>query len=66
MYISTRNFLEGYSKEQLKKLMLKALPFTIIDGKLYKQGHNQVLCRCLHDGKILVILREMHKRVGGE
>ncbi len=26
-YISTRNFLEGYSTEQRKKLLLKALPF---------------------------------------
>jgi hypothetical protein len=30
--------------EQWKKLVLKALPFTIIDGKLFKQGKNQILC----------------------
>jgi hypothetical protein len=51
--------------EQYKKLMLKALPFTIIEWKLCKQGQDQIMCRCLHDDKILVILREMHKRVGG-
>jgi hypothetical protein len=66
MYISTKNFPEGYSKEQRKKLVLKALPFTIIDGKLYKQGKNQILCQCLHDGEISIILWEMHKGVGGE
>jgi len=36
-YICIINFLEGYSIEQQLKLALKALPFTIIDGKLYKQ-----------------------------
>jgi hypothetical protein len=36
-YISTKFFLEGYSIEQWKKLMLKAFNFTIIDGQLYKQ-----------------------------
>jgi hypothetical protein len=41
------------------------LPFTIIDGKLYKQREDQILRRCLHDNEISVILREMHERVGG-
>jgi hypothetical protein len=37
IYISTINFPKGYSTKQQKKLVLKALlPFTIIDGKLYK------------------------------
>jgi len=31
-YISTRKFLEGYSIKQRKKLVLKASPFTIING----------------------------------
>jgi hypothetical protein len=38
--------------EQRKKLVLKALPFTIIDGKLYKQREDQSLRQCLHDDKI--------------
>ncbi len=45
--------------------MLKALPFTIIDGKLYKQGQDRILRQCLHDYKILVILQKMHEGVGG-
>jgi hypothetical protein len=32
MYIFTENFPKGYSMEQQKKLVLKALSFTIIDG----------------------------------
>jgi hypothetical protein len=55
MYISTINFLEGYSTKQQKKLVLKALPFTITNGKLYKQGQDQILHQCLHDEEIFVI-----------
>jgi hypothetical protein len=64
-YISTRNFLEGYSIEQWKKLVLKALTFTIIDGHFYKQRQDQIFYRCLRDGKISIILWEMHKGLGG-
>jgi hypothetical protein len=64
-YISTRNFLKGYSIKQRKKLVLKALPFTIIDGQLYKQRQDQILHQCLHAGKISIILWEMHEGVGG-
>jgi hypothetical protein len=64
-YISTKKILEGYSMEHKKKLVLKALPFTIIKGKSYKQGQNQFLHPCLHDDNILVILWEMHEGVGG-
>jgi hypothetical protein len=52
--------------EQSKKLVLKALPFTIIDGKLYKQRQDQILGQCLHGDKILVLIREMHEGVGGK
>jgi hypothetical protein len=37
-------------------LVLKALPFTIIDGKSYKQGQDQILRWCLHDDGISIIL----------
>jgi len=40
-YISTKKILEDYSMEQQKKLVLKVSPFTIIKGKLYKQGQDQ-------------------------
>ncbi len=66
MYISTGNFLKGYFIKQQKKLVLKALPFTIIKGKLYKQRQDQILHQCLHDDEISIILSEMHKGVGGE
>ncbi len=65
MYIYTKKCLEGYSIEQWKKLVLMALPFTIIKGKLYKQGQDQILHQCLCDDEIFVILQEMHERVGG-
>ncbi len=45
--------------------MLKVLPFTIINGQLYKQVQDQILHQCLLDDEILVILWEMHKGVGG-
>jgi hypothetical protein len=45
--------------------MLKALPFTIINGQLYKQRQNQILHRFLHHDKISIILWEMHKGVSG-
>jgi len=53
-----------YSMKQRKQLVLKMLPFTIINGKLYKQRQDQILCQCLHDDEILVILQEMHEGVG--
>jgi hypothetical protein len=52
-YISTNFFLKGYSTKKRKKLVLKALPFTIINGKLYKQGQDQILCQHLHDEALL-------------
>jgi hypothetical protein len=45
--------------------MLNTLPFTIIDGKLYKHRQDQILCQCVHEDKILVILHEMHGIGGG-
>jgi hypothetical protein len=65
MYISIINFPKGYSTKQWKKLVLKALLFTIIDGQLYKEGQNQILRWCLHDDNILVILQEIQKKVRG-
>jgi hypothetical protein len=65
MYISTIFFPKTNSTKQQKKLVLKALLFTIIDGHLYKQGQDQILRRCLHDEKISIILWEIHKGVGG-
>jgi len=43
----------------------KVSPFTIINGKLYKQGQDQILHRCLYDDEISIILWEMHEGVGG-
>jgi hypothetical protein len=65
VHLSTRHFLKEYSMEQRKKLVLKVLPFTIIDGKLYKQKQDQIVHQCLHDDEILVIIREMHEGVSG-
>jgi hypothetical protein len=45
--------------------VLKVLPLTIINEKLYKQGQDQILCQCLHNDEILVILWEMHEGIGG-
>jgi hypothetical protein len=49
----------------MEETSVESMPFTIIDGKLYKQRQNQILCWCLHDDEISVILREMHEGVGG-
>jgi len=51
-YISIKNCLEGYSMEQQLKLALKVLPFTINDGKSYKQRQDQFLRQWLHDTRI--------------
>jgi len=65
MYIFTKNFLKGYFIREQKKLVLKALPFTIIKWKLYKQRQDQILHQCLHDDEISIILPNMHKGVSG-
>jgi hypothetical protein len=51
------------SQEQKKKLIPKALPFTIIQRQMYKHGHDQVLRGNVHLDQIPTILQEMHKDV---
>jgi hypothetical protein len=38
-----------YNQEQKKKLALKALHFSLVQGKLYHQVQDQVLSRCYHN-----------------
>ncbi len=54
-----------YVHEQKKKLILRALRFYLIQGKLYHQGQDQVLKHCLQDSKIPIVLQEMHEGVNG-
>jgi len=48
-----------------KKLVLKALHFSLLQGKLYRQGQDQVLKCCLQDLEIPIMLQEMHERIDG-
>ncbi len=55
-YFVTKNFMVHYSKEQKKKLALRALRFSLVHGKLYRHGQDQVLKRCHEDSKIPIML----------
>jgi hypothetical protein len=44
-YFTTRKNLIQYNQEQKKKLALRAWRFSLIQGKLYHQGQDQIL-RC--------------------
>jgi len=60
-YFITEKFLVQYNQEQKKTLALTTLHFSLVQGKLYYQGQNQVLRHCLEDSKIPTMLRKCMK-----
>jgi len=46
-------------------MAVKTLPFTLIEGQLYKHGHYKGLMKCSTSYQIQMVLHEMHQGMGG-
>jgi stress-induced morphogen len=46
-------------------MAFKALPFTLIEGQLYRHGHYKGLMKCSTSYQIQMVLYEMHQGMGG-
>ncbi len=53
--------IEGtLSIQQKQKLIMKANPFTLKNGELYRMGQDDRLQRCLTTIKTQMVMRELH------
>ena len=53
------------TKEACKRLAYRALPFQVIQGKLYRQGKDKRLRQVITDSQARMILKELHKGNAG-
>ena len=53
------------TKDEKRKLLLRALPYTLVEGVLYKKGHDLVLRRVLDPVQADTVMREMHDGCAG-
>jgi hypothetical protein len=54
-----------YTITQKKHLVLHAIDFSLIDGQLYKMGHDEILRRCVMEEERPLILVEAHEGIAG-
>lgn len=59
-YLSTREFPQNFTEKQKKRLIDKSKPYTLLDGVLFKLGHDGVLRRCVHPSEVQAILQCCH------
>ena len=59
-YLQEGKAPEHYSKKRKKILTIKATPFTLINGSLYKLGLDIVFCRCALEHERHDIIKEAH------
>ena len=65
-YLQIGTFPPSMTKEARKHLAYRALPFQVIQGKLYRQGKDKRLRQVITDSQARMILQELHKgNVGG-
>ena len=63
------NFLLDYqypcqwSKDKRRQLALRSRKFTIIDGRLYKKGVDQIIRRCEPEHEKLGLFQEAHEGI---
>jgi hypothetical protein len=53
------------SKDEQRKLILKALPYTLEKGVLHKRGQDMVLRRVLDPSQAEIVMRELHCGITG-
>jgi hypothetical protein len=63
-YLHTKVFLNSYLLEYKRHIALKALRFTLVDGKFHYLGQDTVLRHCLDVEEVAIVLTELHKGMG--
>ena len=64
-YLKSGVVRQDLSKEEQRKLILKSLPYTLVQGVLHKRGHDLVVRRVLDPVQAEVVMKEMHNGVAG-
>ena len=64
-YLQTGTFPPSMTKEARKRLAYQAIPFQLVQGKLYRQGKDSRLRQVISDSQARVILQELHKGNAG-
>ena len=64
-YLQIGTFPPSMTKEARKRLAYRALPFQVIQGKLYRQGKDKRLRQVITDSQARMILKELHKGNAG-
>ena len=60
-YLQTSTFPPSMTKETRKCLAYRAIPFQLVQGKLYQQGKDSRLRQVISDSQAQMILQELHK-----
>ena len=60
-YLQTGTFPPSMTKEARKHLAYRAIPFQLVQGKLYRQGKDSRLRQVISDSQAQMILQELHK-----
>ena len=64
-YLQTGTFPPSMTKEARKRLAYRAIPFQVIQGKLYRLGKDSRLRQVILDSQARMILQELHKGNAG-
>ena len=65
-YLKTGTFSPIMTKEARKRLAYRAIPFQLVQGKLYRRGKDSKLQHVISETQARMILKELHKgNVGG-
>ena len=64
-YLQTDTFPPSMTKEARKRLAYQAIPFQLVQGKLYQQGKDSRLRQVITDTQARMILKELHKGNAG-
>ena len=66
-YLQTGTFPPSMIKEAHKRLAYRAIPFQLVQWKLYRQGKDSRLRQVISDSQARMILQELHKgNAGGD
>jgi hypothetical protein len=61
-----RIFKQRIPKEEGSRIVIRARPYTLYDGQMYKLGPNGLLRQCLFPKEVSRILEDFHERpIGG-
>ena len=64
-YLKTSTFPPNMTKEARKRLAYRAIPFQLVQGKLYRRGKDSKLRQVISETQARMILKELHKGNAG-